>query len=82
MFYYSRLQELKARLHRAEDRITRADTMEDYLTDMQIIQRTVEEIKHLSPQSPGGYSGFQKSRHRNTKTCKTRIADMQYCVLN
>ena len=59
MFYYSRLQELKARLHRAEDRITRADTMEDYLTDMQIIQRTVEEIRQLSPQSAGACSGFQ-----------------------
>ena len=53
-----RLQNLKAKLARAEERINRAETNEDYLVDMWIIQRTREEIKELCPQSPDGLSGF------------------------
>jgi hypothetical protein len=53
-----RLQNLKTKLARAEERINRAETNEDYLVDLWIIQRTREEIRELYPQSPGGLSGF------------------------
>jgi hypothetical protein len=54
-----RLQNLKTKLARAEERINRAETNEDYLVDLWIIQRTGEEIRELCPQAPDGLSGFQ-----------------------
>lgn len=42
-----RIEELKRRINRAEDRMTRTTTIDDYLADMQIVQESNAEIEHL-----------------------------------
>lgn len=43
----NRIAQLRARIQRAEDRIVRTTTTEDYLTEIKIIQDANEEIDRI-----------------------------------
>ena len=57
----SRIKELKARIARAEDRITRVNTLDEYLEDLQIIQMSYAKIACLE-KTKGEQHGFGTTR--------------------